>query len=164
MGVTDIIILICFIPAVVRGISKGFIEQLASLAAILLGVWAATRFSGAVGDWLGGFISIEPKLLHIISFALTAILAVIALTIIGKLLSKVLSIAMLGWLDKLLGLVFSLAKAFLIIGLVIILFDSLNGVFGLVKEETLDSSVLYHAIKDACNIIFPSIKALVTNA
>ena len=45
MGTLDIILLICFIPALVRGIQKGFIEQVISLASIFIGAWMAYRFA-----------------------------------------------------------------------------------------------------------------------
>ena len=38
MATLDIILLICFIPGIIRGISKGFLEQALSLAGIVLSV------------------------------------------------------------------------------------------------------------------------------
>ena len=52
MNIIDIIILCCLVPAVIRGISKGFVNQAYSLVALIAGVWLSFKFSGALGDWL----------------------------------------------------------------------------------------------------------------
>ena len=90
------------------------------------------------------------------------ILIVISLGVVllGKLLTKVLEVAMLGWLDKTLGLVFALAVNALIIGLFIILFDTVNLKFGFVKPEVLDGSIVYTSLKDLSYLVFPYLKGL----
>ena len=45
MNTLDIILLILFIPGLIRGMSKGFIEQAVSLVGIVLSVYLAFRFS-----------------------------------------------------------------------------------------------------------------------
>ena len=41
MNVLDIIILLLFLPGIIRGLTKGLIEQAVSLAGIVASVWAA---------------------------------------------------------------------------------------------------------------------------
>ena len=48
MNPLDIILLICFLPAVIRGLSKGFLEQAICLVGLFVSVWAAFRFSELV--------------------------------------------------------------------------------------------------------------------
>ena len=96
MGTLDIILLICFIPALVRGIQKGFIEQIISLASIFIGAWMAYRFAEPLSVWLTQFINVEPKILGVASFAIVVILTVILLNLLGKLLTKTLKMASLG--------------------------------------------------------------------
>lgn len=164
MNILDIIILICFIPALVQGISKGFSQQLASLVAIFAGIWAGVSFADRTALWLGTVVTARPSILHAAGFIIAAVITIIAVTILGRLLSRFMSITMLGWADKLLGIVFALCKAFLLIGIAILLFDSLNSTFYLVKAETLDESALYTSIRDFCNLLFPKIRSLISNA
>ena len=82
----------------------------------------------------------------------------------GKAIEKLLKLVMLGWLDKLLGLVLSLLKGGLLIGLLIVLFNTLNTKFGFVPQETLDSSVLYPPFKEITYTIFPALKDLLFNS
>ena len=76
MNGLDIILLLCFIPAVIRGLKKGFLEQLLALAGIVAGVWAAYKFSLLVSGWLRPHIDASDTLLGVIAFIL--ILVVVA--------------------------------------------------------------------------------------
>lgn len=164
MTTVDIILLICFVPALWQGLSKGFIGQLFSIAAVVLGIWLAFHFSGITGGWLGGYIQADEKLLQVISFAAIVAIALIVLSLLGSLLTKVVKLVMLGWLNKLLGVVFALLKAALLLGLLITVFESANAHLALVSQEELDSSLVYNGIKNVFLQVFPYLKGLVTNA
>ena len=159
MATLDIILLICFIPGIIRGISKGFLEQALALAGIVLSVWTAFHFSGLVATWLKPYVDFSETTLNVIAFALILVAVSILVLLVAKLLTKVLELAMLGWLDKLLGLVFALAVNALAIGVFIILFDTLNMKFELVKPEVLDGSIVYTTLRDLCYIVFPYLKS-----
>jgi membrane protein required for colicin V production len=163
VNVIDIIILVCCIPALFHGFSKGFVSQAISLIALVLGVWLSFKFSVPFGDWLKSFADLPGTILHIIAFALILILVMLVLTLIGKAIEKVLKLAMLGWLNKLLGVVFALLKAVLIIGLVIIIFDAIYNLIPFVSSDTLNESVLYNPIKSIANTVFPFLKELIFN-
>ena len=159
MATLDIILLICFIPGIIRGISKGFLEQALSLVGIVLSVWAAFKFSALVCDWLKPYLSLSETTLSVVAFALILVAVCLAVLIVAKLLTKVLEMSMLGWLDKILGLVFALVVNALLLGVFIILFDTLNLKFGFVKPEVLDGSVVYTTLRDFCYLVFPYLKA-----
>ena len=126
MATLDIILLCCFIPGIIRGLSKGFLEQALALAGIVLSVWAAFHFSSLVCTWLKPYVNVSETTLNVISFALILIVISLLVVLVAKLLTKVAELAMLGWLDKTLGLVFALAVNALVIGVVIILFDTVK--------------------------------------
>ncbi|MBR4166843.1 MAG: CvpA family protein [Bacteroidales bacterium] len=163
MNVIDIIILVCCIPALFHGFSKGFVSQAISLIALVLGVWLSFKFSVPFGDWLKSFADLPGTVLHIIAFALILTIVMLVLTLIGKAIEKVVKLAMLGWLNKLLGIVFALLKAVLIIGLVIIIFDAIYNLIPFVSSDTLNESVLYNPIKSIANTVFPFLKELIFN-
>ena len=52
MGILDIVLLICFVPAIVSGVTKGFIRQVVEIVAILAGAWVAFRCSSMLSVWL----------------------------------------------------------------------------------------------------------------
>ncbi len=160
MNILDIVLLVCLIPAVIQGLRKGFIAQVVAIISLVLGGWLAYRFSSAVTEWLGQWISASGPALNIIAFILIFAIVVTLLFLLGKILEASIKIILLGWLNKLLGLVFSLFKYVLVIGLLIILFDSINGKFGLVSDEFLDSSFLYSGIRSISWSVFPYLKSL----
>ena len=162
MNILDIIILICLIPSIIQGIRKGFISQVVSIISLIAGVWASAKFADMVGTWLGQYLTASEQVLKIVAFALILILVFVVLGIIGKLLEGIFNLIMLGWLNKLLGVVFAAVKCLLIIGLVILAFNSLNTNFNLVNPETLSDSILYPIIKDVADKVFPYLQSLLT--
>ena len=161
MNALDIIILLLLVPAAVAGFSSGFVRQVSSLLALILGVWLAFRLSSAVSVWLAGLVSASPAVLNIISFVVILLAVAILLHLIGAALTKLLKIIMLGWLNRLLGVVFALLKALLLLGVLVLLFDSINSRFELVSEDFLGKSLLYGLLRDGANALFPYLKTLV---
>ena len=164
MTTLDIILLIAFLPGIIRGLSKGFLEQALALAGIVLSVWAAFRFSSLVCTWLKPYLTVSETTLNVISFAIILIAISLGALLLAKLLTKLIELAMLGWLNKTLGLVFALAVNALVIGLFIVLFDTLNAKFNFVKPEALDGSVVYTTLRNFCYLVFPYLKSLVFKA
>lgn len=160
MNVLDIILLICFIPAVIQGIRNGFIAQVISIAALILGVWASARFTPEVSTWLAQYITVSDQVMKVISFTVILLMSFLVLALIGKFLEATFKLVMLGWLNSLLGAVFSLIKAGLVIGLVIMAFCSLNNTFDFVSEEVLNESVLFPPLKKMAYTVFPYLKEL----
>ena len=150
-------------PAIITGISKGFVAQLVSLVSLIAGVWAAFHFSKPLAGWLGGFITLEPKVMNIVAFTLCVILTVLLLNLAGKAITKLLQMAALGWANRLLGFLFAIFKTALVLSVLIFIFEPLNTQFGLVKPEIIDSSVIYHALDGLADKIFPFLKDLIAN-
>ena len=160
MATLDIILLCCFIPGIIRGLSKGFLEQALALVGIVLSVWAAFHFSSLVCTWLKPYLEVSETVLNVIAFALILVAISLAVLLVARLLTKVVELAMLGWLNKVLGLAFAVAVNALVIGIFIILFDTLNVKFGFVKPAVLDQSVVYTTLRDLCYLVFPYLKQL----
>ena len=162
MNTLDIILLICFIPALIQGIRKGFIAQAISIVSIIAGIWTSARFADVVSAWIGQFITASEQVLKVVAFAIILVIVFLVLAAVGKLLEGMFKLVMLGWLNKLLGVVFALIKTGLIVGLVIIAFSSLNETFKFVQESVLNESVLYPPLKNLALEVFPYIKNILT--
>lgn len=163
MNIIDIIILLCCVPAIFRGLSKGFIAQVAALAALVLGAWMSFRFSGVVVEWLRPALDVPPGALQAAAFALILTTVFLALTLAGKMLEGVVKIVMLGWLNKCLGVVFSLLKVILALGLLILLFDSLVTSLDIDCSKVIGESALYVPLKSFADVFFPYVKELIFN-
>ena len=162
MNILDVILLVCFIPAIISGLRKGFIAQVVAIISIVLGVWLSVKSATLVGSWISQWIEASPQLINIISFAIIFIAVAVLLFTIGKLIEATIKIIMLGWLNKLLGVLFSMLKCILIIGFLIIVFEAINDTFGLVPESYLSDSLLYTPFRDIADSVFPLFKELLS--
>ena len=164
MSIVDIILLICFIPAVFQGLRKGFIAQVISIVSIIAGIWASAHFADIVSAWVAQYITASEQVLKLVSFALILVVAFLLLAAIGKILEGMFKLVSLGWLNKLLGLIFALLKTSLIVGLAIIAFTSVNDTFNFVQESLLNESMLYPPLKGLAFEVFPYLKDMFTLA
>ena len=94
MNFVDIAILVCCVPALIHGISKGFIKQATALLSPVLGAWLAFKFSEPVGDLLQNYIEIPGTVIHIIAFALIMVLVTVVLKLLGNILEKTVKFVM----------------------------------------------------------------------
>jgi membrane protein required for colicin V production len=84
MNYIDIIIGIILLFAAIGGFRKGLISELASLAALILGIWGAIEFSYITSDFLTENFNLETDYLNIISFIVTFIVIVILVQYCGQ--------------------------------------------------------------------------------
>ena len=164
MNTLDIVILLLFIPGIVRGLSKGFLEQAISLVGVILSAYLAYKFSGFACDILRNYITVSETVLHVIGFATVLVLVLLLVMLLSKLVTKMAEMASLGWLNKVLGIAFALCTTALVIAIIIILFDTVNVKFELVKSPVLQESVLYGHLKDFGYFVFPYLKQLLMKA
>ncbi len=160
MNIIDIILLICFIPALIQGFRKGFISQAISIISVIVGIWLSARCASLVSNWLSQYIQGSEQVLKIVSFVLIIAGVITALSIVGRILEGAIRIIMLGWLNRLLGIVFALLKTALIVGLVIMLFCTINDSMDIVSKQTLNSSVLFPPLKSMAYSIFPYLREM----
>lgn len=156
MNTFDIILLIFLGYGFIRGLFKGLFVEVASLLALILGIYGAIHFSEFVGNYLHELLDWNKKYITIASFVITFLAIVIAISLAGKLLTKLADFASLGMLNKIFGGVFGFLKMALIVSVLLIYFNKFNNKVAFVEEATLQESVLYKPIKEMAGIMFPS--------
>ena len=142
MNYLDIIIAIILLLFGFKGFCKGFIIEVITLVAFVVGIWGAMRFSDFTADHLKDVMAIAPKFLNTIAFVLTFILLVILVNVIGHLFTKVVQAMNLGFFNKLGGAIIGLVKGLLLCSTFVLVFNNLQW-FGVVKEEVRKESLLY---------------------
>ena len=157
MNVFDIVILVVLLFGLVKGFMKGLFIEIASLVALIGGIWGAIHFSYFVGDFLEESVTWSEKKISLAAFAITFILIIVVVSMLGKFLTKLADLAALGLVNKVLGAAFGLVKIGLVLSIVFVFFHRLNGTISFVDEETLEESVLYESVKSIAPTIFPSI-------
>lgn len=158
MNVFDIIIAVILLFAAVRGFMKGLFSEVASLVAIVAGVFCAIHYAYYVEYFLNdSVLKWSHQTNKIVAFAVTFLAVVLFIIFIGKVLTKLADITSLGFLNKILGGVFSVLKSAIILSVIFLFFDKFNKTIPFVSEKTLDESVLYNSVRSIVPTLFPAI-------
>jgi len=161
MGYLDIILCIPLIWGLFTGFIKGLIVQVASILALVLGIYGAIMFSNFAQDFLLANFQIDHQYLAITAFAMTFIGIVVGVYFLGKAVQKLIDIMALGFFNKLLGAVFGLIKFMLVLSALLFVFDVIDAQFSLVDQKDKDKSVLYGPLSELIPTIAPDAKKMV---
>lgn len=154
MNTIDIIIAVLLIIGFVRGIFKGLFVEVASLLSLVLGIYIATHFSYYVGSYLSDWVTWDERYIKLASFAITFLLVVLGIALLGKLFTKVADAAALGMLNKVLGGAFGALKYALIISVVFLLLSKIENTFPIIPKEQKENSILYQPVKKIAPLLF----------
>lgn len=157
MTVIDIILGALLLFGLIRGLTKGLFVEIASILALILGVYGAIHFSHFATDFLESRVDWDEKYVNIASFAITFIIIVFVISLAGKALTKLADFASLGMLNKLLGGLFGLLKIGLILSVILMVFTNMNKAIPFVDDEDIEKSVLYEHVRSLAPMIFPDI-------
>lgn len=151
MSIIDICIILLAIWALVAGWRHGFIRQLCSLAAIVLGIVAASRFGYPLGKAFG----CDDATAAAAGFVVIFFVSLLAVGLLARLLRSITHLAGLGSWDIVLGILLSEAKLLVILGVLFSSFNALNRNHNIVEKSTLDRSVLYAPVAKVPEAVFP---------
>jgi len=156
MSVIDIVLGVLLILGLVRGFMKGLFVEIASLLALIVGIYGAIHFSNFAAEYLVEKVDWEEQYINLAAFAITFVVIVIAISLAGKALTKLASFAMLGWVNKLAGAVFGLLKTALILSVILTVIDRVHINF-FMDEADVEQSALYNPVKGFATVLFPKI-------
>lgn len=158
MNFLDIIIVVPLLWALYKGFKKGLIIEIASLAALLLGIYGGIHFSDAVAGFLQEKFDWNSQYMPLISFTITFLGIVLLVYTIGKVIEKIVDIVALGIANKILGAVFGLLKVAFILSVVIIIFDNFDSKMKIIDQEKKENSMLYKPLKSFSVAVIPKLK------
>ncbi|MFY9153876.1 MAG: CvpA family protein [Prolixibacteraceae bacterium] len=158
MNYIDIVLGILLIIAAVQGFRKGFIVELASLAALVLGIWGGIKFSDWTADFITRNTGFDSKYLSIIAFFVTFIAIVVLIHILGKVIDNAVKAVALGFLNRLAGIIFGVLKAAVILSIFLLLFDTIDENVHLLPARQKTESKVYTPLKQLVPTLFPFIK------
>ena len=155
MNVIDIVLLGFLLLGLVRGFLRGFFVEVASLVALIAGIYGAIHFSYYAAEFLIKKVDWDEKTINVVAFAITFIVIVLVIALAGKDLTKLADFAALGIVNKLLGALFGILKMTLILSVLINIFDKLNTNIAFLDDEHTENAILYQPIKSVVPLIFP---------
>jgi membrane protein required for colicin V production len=145
MNLPDILLVLIIIFSAIHGFFKGLIHEMASLAGLILGIYASFQFSGQLEVYLTKYISLSEKYSYITSFILIFIVVVITTHLIGKLIEKMIGLVALGLLNKLAGCVFGILKAIVLLSIAMLIINHFDK--ELISKEKKEESFFYKPIE-----------------
>lgn len=154
MSIIDILIGIPLLWAMVKGFKNGFIFEVATLIALILGIYGAIHFSDFTAQFIRDRFNYNSEYMGYISFGVTFVVIVIIVHIIGKLLNSFIEAIALGMFNRILGLVFGLIKGILIIGIVVYFVDYVDKKFKFISDEKKEDSYLYKPMTTVSETMF----------
>lgn len=157
MNILDIILGALILFGLVRGLSKGLFVEVASLVALIAGVFGAIHFSDFAAGFLENRVDWSEQTINITAFAITFVIIVLVISLAGKALTKLADFAALGMLNKLLGGIFGALKIGLILSIILMVFAKMNRSIPFMEDEDLENSVLYEPVRSIAPMIFPYI-------
>ena len=156
MNYLDLIFIVPLIWAGFRGFKKGLIIEVSVLIAFGLGIWGGIHFSDFVAELLSN--SIESKYVPLVSFAITFILIVAAVFVLGKMLEKAVNLVQLKLVNKVTGAVFGIAKIVLVISVLLVIVNSFDQKSNIVPKDLKEDSLLYQPLSDISLRVIPALK------
>ena len=157
MNWIDLIIIIILGFSLIRGFTDGFVKEVASLVALILGIWGAIRFSSLTAMKLDEWFDMTGQYVGIIAFLVTFGVIVVLINFVGILVDKIVDAVSLSFLNRLLGIVFGLFKSVLILSVFFVILNAIDARRPFLPEEKIEESMLYNPISDVAPALFPII-------
>jgi membrane protein required for colicin V production len=155
MNLLDFLLLIPVVWLCIRGATKGFIIELATLIGIGLGILAAYYFADDLQELMKGYFSFSERTTKILAYIVIVILVVIIVWIIGKIVEKSADMLALGWLNKLLGAIVGIAKGVLIVCLLLYILEKADPGQKVIKPDVKEKSMFYKPLMEVVHSIVP---------
>ena len=151
MNLLDWILLAILAMAAFTGFRRGFIIELASLVALVLGIWVAAHFSDRVSTLLG--IDAANTAL---AFLATFLVVILVVHLLARFLTTLIDLAQLELPNKLAGVVFGVLRS------VFTLSIALNLLVGYTEgamppKELCAGSALYGPVRHVAPLVVPAL-------
>jgi membrane protein required for colicin V production len=154
MSYLDIIILIPVLWFGYKGFTHGLIRELVSLAALILGIYAALVFTEMVEKWIN-----NPAIPKEAYFAITFLIVLIAVYLLGRLVEKIVKLLIPEFINNLLGGLFGVAKVLVIFSAVFYFINCIDSKNMILPQKAVEKSFTYKYIEP----IVPAIKLKIDN-
>lgn len=125
MVTLDYIILAIVLISAVAGLIQGFLREVCALVTWVLAVWLAWKLGPLIGPHLGGALAKEPYGLWA-GRALVFVAVLVVGAIVGAVVNHFVRLSLFSGLDRLLGFVLGVLRGVVIVGVAVILAQTLR--------------------------------------
>ena len=154
MTALDIIVLLIIGVTAVRGLMRGMVDTLFSLAAWFLAFMAGKWGALIVAPMLPASLD-SPNLRYFVAFALVFLVVLVGVLLLGHMIASMLRAVGLGGADKALGGVVGLLKG----GMIVMGFTLVAGLTSLPRTELWQSAALSNSLETVAIRVLPLLPA-----
>lgn len=140
MSAVDIALIVFILIGAVSGYREGFLMELFSLAALVLGILGAFKLMGIAIVWLGEEFDINETILPYVAFAVVFIAILICVRLLGKLIKISIDKTFLGRIDEAAGSLLGMVKVVFLLSVGLWILDALD--FDLPEKWTNEAWLL----------------------
>ncbi|MDK2954926.1 MAG: rane protein required for colicin production [Desulfovibrionales bacterium] len=120
MNFLDVLFLVILGIFALRGLLRGFLKEVLSLAGMVVGFWLASKYNVLLAPHLAAYIKGDGQALAV-AWLVIFIAATVLVWILIRVASSFLKVSMLGWLDAVSGGVFGFVEGLLLVLVVVVL-------------------------------------------
>lgn len=146
MNIFDICILIPIAIGLVFGVYKGFVQEIISLLAVVVGVVGAGMFRDRLTPFISHFFSLGEDIHQTIAYLLIFVGILVIALLIGKIIRSLLKSIKMGWLDSILGGGLGMLKVAIIVSIFLNIFDAFDSRFQVASSQKKQASIAYYPI------------------
>jgi len=158
MSILDIVLGVILLLGVYSGWKNGLFVALASLVGLVLAVYGAVYFSDYAAVYIANWFNWNETTTNLAAFAVTFLVIMMVVSLLGKVLTKIADFAALGVINKLLGAAFNVLKYAFIVSVVFMFLNASEDLSGyVISEEKKENSKLYEPIASLAPMLLPRI-------
>lgn len=154
VNLLDIIIIIPLLYFAYNGYKRGFIVELASLAALVVGLYMAFYFSDFAAEMLNDLFEMNQKYVAVFAFIMTFIVVIFLVITAGKIVQKFVDVLLLGFFNKLAGAAFGVLKGALLLSILCFGFNYFHISDYIIKPDVKQKSLFYESVEDIAPALY----------
>ena len=159
MTVLDILLALPLCFLIFMGWKKGLVREIATLAGVLVGLWASMHLSQAVAPLLG----LDGESAVLIAFIVTFLIALVLTYLLGRCVEGLMKAAKLSLVNRLSGALLGAVKALCVLAVLLNFLVMVDSNEMILKPEVKEKSLLYKPIYTTGNRLTAELKTFIAD-
>lgn len=160
MKLIDILLIIPLIWFTLKGFRRGLVIELATLIALIGGIYIAYFFSHITASFILKTFNISSAYLQPVSFIITFVVVVILVFMLAKAMETIVKTVCLSFFNKLAGGVFGFLKVAVILGFILFHISYLDSEKKILSKDNRENSFTYTPLVTLATTAIPLMKDL----
>lgn len=151
----DLTVSIALILALISGIRKGLIMQLAGLAIVILSAVFGGELGKIILPWIMQTFTMEFNVASVLSYTISFLTISFVIIVLGKLIQGVLKVINLNFINRLLGAIIAMGTMMVILSILLNLVLMIDKNEFIIKKDIKENSFFYERVEAVIPAIVP---------